>query len=41
MFIRLYDLAKQCGDTVTQQFCAEILNVFEKNGVNGHIEWKR
>ena len=41
MFIVLYELAKHCGDTETQQFCAEILEVFEKNDVNGHIEWKR
>ncbi len=41
MFIRLYDLAKSIGDVETQSFCAQILNVFEKNGVNGHIEWKK
>jgi hypothetical protein len=41
MFIRLYELAKNIGDAETQNFCAEILEVFEKNGVNGHIEWER
>jgi hypothetical protein len=41
MFIRLYELAKSLGDNETKSFCAEILEVFEKNGVNGHIEWKR
>jgi len=41
MFIRLYDLAKSVGDTETQNFCSQILEVFEKNGVNGHIEWKK
>ncbi|OFX40327.1 MAG: HNH endonuclease [Bacteroidetes bacterium GWA2_32_17] len=41
MFIRLYELAKSVGDTDTQKFCADILEVFEKNNVNGHIEWKK
>lgn len=41
MFIRLYELAKSVEDTETQKFCADILEVFEKNGVNGHIEWKK
>jgi hypothetical protein len=41
MFIRLYELAKSLGDNETKNFCADILEVFEKNGVNGHIEWKR
>ncbi|MCL1948047.1 MAG: HNH endonuclease [Chitinivibrionia bacterium] len=41
MFIRLYELAKHIGDEKTQSFCSQILEVFEKNDVNGHIEWKR
>lgn len=41
MFIRLYELSKSQKDKKLQQFCAEILEVFEKNGVNGHIEWKK
>jgi len=41
MFIRLYELAKSIGDKETQKFCADILEVFEKSGVNGHIEWKK
>ena len=41
MFIRLYELAKTVGDTETQSFCSQILEVFEKNDVNGHIEWKK
>jgi hypothetical protein len=24
-----------------EKFCAEILEVFEKNNINGHIEWKK
>lgn len=41
MFIRLYELAKAEGDKKLQKFCAEILEVFERNNINGHIEWKR
>lgn len=41
MFIRLYELAKSVDDQVTMDFCAQILEVFEKNGINGHIEWNR
>lgn len=41
MFIRLYELAKEKNDTETVIFCVQILEVFEKNNVNGHIEWKK
>lgn len=41
MFIRLYELAKEKGDMDTMKFCAQILEIFEINRVNDHIEWKR
>jgi hypothetical protein len=41
MFIRLYELAKKIDDEDTMNFCAEILEVFEKNGMNGHIVWNK
>jgi len=41
MFIRLYGLAKSIGDIELQKFCVDILEVFEKNNVNGHIEWEK
>ncbi len=41
MFIRLYELAKFSEDKQLIKFCTEILEVFEKNGINGHIEWKK
>lgn len=41
MFIRLYDQAKSINDIETMNFCAEILEVFEKNNINGHIEWQK
>lgn len=39
LFIRLYELAKAEGNKSLMKFCSEILVVFEKNNVNGHIEW--
>ena len=41
MFIRLYELSKSIGDEETQKFCADILEVFERNNINGHIVWKK
>lgn len=41
MFIRLYEAAQDINDIDTMNFCADILEVFDKNKVNGHIEWKR
>ncbi len=40
-FIRLYDAAKANKDKEMQDFYAQVLEVYEKNGVNGHIEWKK
>jgi len=41
MFIRLYNLAKIENNKELLDFCTQILEVFEENKVNGHIEWKR
>ena len=41
MFIRLYELAKSNKDVNTQNFCEDILKVFEKYNMNGHIEWNK
>jgi hypothetical protein len=41
MFIRLYDLAKAEGNRELVQFCASVLEVFERFNINGHIKWKR
>ena len=40
-FIRLYELAKKENNQPLLHFCAQILEVFEKNNINGHIVWKR
>jgi len=41
MFIRLYELAKANKDEKLKKFCEDILEVYEKNGINGHIVWER
>jgi hypothetical protein len=44
MFIHLLDLAKNTEDENRDQliaFCEDVLGVFEKHGINGHIEWKK
>ena len=41
MFIRLYEAAKNIGDDEIISFSAQVLDVFEKNDVNGHIIWKK
>jgi hypothetical protein len=40
-FIRLYELAKKSNDKQLQDFCRQLLEVYERNNVNGHIEWKK
>lgn len=39
MFIRLYNLAKKEEDKQLLKFCSEVLEVYENNNINGHIEW--
>lgn len=41
LFIRLYELAKAEKNDELMKFSAQILEVFEKNNINGHIEWKK
>lgn len=41
MFIRLYELAKKEGNKELLDFCTQILEVYEKNNINGHIVWKK
>jgi len=41
MFIRLYELAKASNDEKLKKFCEEVLRVYEKNNINGHIVWKK
>ena len=41
IFIRLYELAKTEKDKTLRDFCADILQVYEKHSINGHIKWKK
>lgn len=41
MFIRLYELARKNNDKSIVTFCEQVLKVYEKNDVNGHIVWKK
>lgn len=40
-FINLYNLAKKEGDELLINFCSDILSVYEKYDMNGHIVWKK
>lgn len=41
MYIRLYELSKKEGNKVLLEFTREILKVYERFDINGHIEWKK
>ena len=40
MFIRLNELAKKENNKELQKFCNDILKVYKKHKINGHVEWK-
>jgi hypothetical protein len=40
-FIRLYEAAKANDDKQLKDFCLQILEVYNKNNVNGHIVWEK
>ena len=39
MFICLYELAKEENYEEIQDFCADVLQIYEDHDINGHIEW--
>ncbi|MFZ2149764.1 MAG: HNH endonuclease signature motif containing protein [Minisyncoccia bacterium] len=41
MFIRLYELAKSEKNEELIKFCADVLETYEKHGINGHIVWEK
>lgn len=41
MFIRLYELAKKEKNKELENFCADILKIYEKHNMNGHIVWQK
>ncbi len=40
MFIKIYELSKKEGHEHTKKFAKEVLEVFEKYHINGHITWE-
>ncbi len=41
MFMRLLESARKNKEHDLVAFLEEVLSVYEKHGINGHIEWKR
>lgn len=39
MFIHLYELAKRENNISLQSFCADVLKIYDKHNMNGHIDW--
>lgn len=41
MFIKMYKMAKKTNNEEVLKFCEDLLNVYGKYKVNGHIKWER
>ena len=41
MFIRLYEAAEAEENAEIMDFCTEVLSLYDKHGINDHIEWER
>lgn len=41
MFVRMYEVAKKQNNKEILKFIEDLLGVYEKHNVNGHIEWKK
>lgn len=41
MFIRLYELAKSEDNKQLLEFTEEVLKLYEKYNINGHIKWEK
>ena len=41
MFIHFYELVKKEKNKEFMEFCSDVLRVYEKHNINGHIEWKK
>ena len=40
MFIRLYKLSKKEQNKRLKKFCSDVLKVYKKYDINGHIDWE-
>ena len=41
MLIRLWEASIKIGDEKTRKFCEEVLSVYGRFDINGHIEWRK
>ncbi len=41
MFIRMYRMAKKEDNKEILKFCEDLLRIYERHNVNGHIEWNK
>lgn len=41
MFINLYKQSVVSGGVELSKFCETILDIYEKQHINGYVEWKR
>ena len=41
MFMALYQLAKDSNDTHLVNFIEDVIKVYQKHNINGHIRWKK
>ncbi|BCD51925.1 HNH endonuclease [Helicobacter suis] len=41
MFIRMLESARKAGELELVAFLEEVLSVYEKHGINGHIVWRK
>lgn len=41
MFIAMLESAKDSGETELVAFLEDVLKVYEKHNINGHIVWKK
>ena len=41
MFIRMLEIAKKSNEKELIEFLEEVLSVYEKYNINGHITWKK
>lgn len=41
MFIRMLEIAKKSNEKDLIKFLEEVLSVYEKYSINGHITWKK
>ncbi|SMC15723.1 hypothetical protein SAMN02745125_00006 [Campylobacter helveticus] len=41
MFLQMLETAKTSGETELVAFFEEVLSIYEKHNINGHIVWKK